>query len=1076
MTTAAGNPAVPTDLRVAYDPSPDAVPTDAVRFSWQCATDRQGARQTAYRLRVGTTGAVQHAETIVWDSGRVDGDRAVDIAYGGPPLEAGTTYHWSVCVWDERGERSAFAEPRTFRTAPASANWTADWITHQPGVGDTFGYRSEWHAPDGDDEWVQIALGEQQSIEGVTLHPATLIDRLRTPDGIVVTNRTSGGGQRGFGFPEAVRVELRDEAGTTAVVERAFDERPTEAVTVDIEGTGRSVRVTATEPYRYDPTERFAGEPGLFADEALTETLDTWAVFALAGVTVHGTASDDVAAGQPVTARTSATSEGWGAEHLTNGVTASQAAATAPRIGTTVTLDAPVEDATLYAATLGWGEVYCNGERVGDRVLDPAWTEYDERVLYTTDDVTDRLSEGENALGVWLGRGWFGKSPGLGVWAGFGSPRALVRLEVTLADGTERVIESDDTWLATDSPITANDIYDGERYDARRETPDWATTARDEQEWANAAVVDGPDGRLSPQRLEPMRVVDSRQPVDRWPVEDGVVLDFGANVAGRVELTLTNPAAGHEVTVEHAETLADDGSLSTDSLRSAAATDTYIARGDDEERYAPRFTYHGFRYVRVTGVDGATLAGSSAQVINSDMAERSEFACSSETLTALQDTAVRGLRGTMHGVPEDCPQRDERFGWTGDHRIAGAALLYNFDAARFQAKWLRDHRDAQAANGTVGNMIPHSLTPLPGDPTWSVTQVTIPWLLYRHGGSEGVLERHYASMCRYVEYWQAAAEDGILGAEWSKYGDWFASERPDDNDGQFPHSVGPFALFNTAYQYHAVRTLARASAAIDHDDDAARYDAMADAMAAAFNDRFFDPERGTYEPKTQSANAVALFFDLVPDGRDPDVAATLAEQVREAGGALQTGYIGTRPLVLALSEHGYADLAYEMVTRPDAPSWGYMLEQGATTFWEHWHCDEEPGSLNHQPFTFVSEWLFEELAGIDHGADGGPGTVHIEPRFVDALEWVRAEVETRHGTVAAAWERTEEGYRTEVTIPWNTTGRLVLPTAGERAVLVDGQAVAGAEELPPGTTAGETGDETTLTLESGEHVVNVTDC
>jgi len=1087
-------PPAPTDLTVEYERAPGNVdPTESPRFGWRVVTDRRDARQTAYRVVVGhDRERVAGGRGDLWDSGRVDAERATNVAYGGPDLGADETYYWSVKLWTDACETS-WADPAEFATALSPEDWRGEWITHQPGDGDTNGWRSRWRDPDavgagdGTEPWVQVDLGGEREIAAVGVHPADPVTVVRTPDDYAVTTSWDDDPLVEFGFPDAYRVEVADDpefatgtvvaevsdgsdADDVATSDEASDGQPADAVrtrTHDADARGRYVRVIATDLPSVTPA---SGE----ADRRV-ESHDEWACFALAGLTVEGGDGTDLARDGDVTASSTVETEAWGRDHLVDGVTESRLASTSPLLRSEFSLDGEVASARVHVAAVGYGELYCNGERVGDRRLDPVWTEYESRVPYATHDVTDRLEAGANALGIWLGRGWFGKRSAH--WLADGSPRARAVLTVEFEDGRTRRIATGPDWQASESPIVANDVYDGETYDARRERDGWAepgseatasesvdadATIDADTDWDPATVVDAPGGALRPQRVEPMDIVETFDPDHVRDHPDGPILDFGQNLTGHVELAVEGAEAGDEITVRHAEALTDAGDLSTTDLRSADATDTYVARGDADgtETYEPRFTYHGFRYAQVTGYPGELDPDdATAKAVHTAMDRRGTFDCSNEDLAQVQHNAVWGLRGNTHGVPEDCPQRDERFGWTGDAQISTRALLFNYDAVRFEEKWQRDHADAASEMGYVPDVIPDKSPENPADPTWSVTRVMLPWYCYRHDGDVGVLREHYEGMRDYVDYWLSVADEGILGGEYGKYGDWLAFENTDPEE---PRRGLPHDLFNTAFLYQVTETFAKIAVVLGNDADAERYRDRADDIAGAFDERFFDADAGEYGPGTQSSFAVPLFVGLVPDDEVDRVAATLAEQVRADGGKLRTGFLGTRPLIHTLAAHGYADVAYEVVSQPERPGWVYMARQGATTMWERWDSDDSVGSgmnsLNHSPFTHVSEFFYEVLAGLRVGDEPVTDHVEIAPALVDDLDWAEASVETPNGDLASAWERTDDGYSLSVTVPWNATATVRLPDAAEATVRESGSALD--DGLPDGIrrTDSQSGD------------------
>lgn len=1071
----------PTGLRVEYEKNPVNVdPTTRPRFSWRVTGNQRDAHQTAYRLIVGHDEAdVENGKGNVWDSGRVESSTATNIIYDGHDLAPDKVYYWSVNVWTDTGE-TGWAPPARFTTALDEGQWQGDWVAHQPGAGDTNGWRSRWRATDWTgEEWVQVDLGEPQDISSVGLHPARPIDVVRTPDDTVVTMSWADDPHDVFGFPEDYRIEVADEPDfedSTLVVnisesteataesdeaQKNTDDGTPKQIHDDLNVRGRYVRVTATDLYEVEPSTRVTHR-GKAVDRH-TEAVNPWQCFALAALTVRDSERENLARRCPVTTSSTIETDTWGHAHLVNEHTESQTASSSPLLRTEFTLDQPVETARVHVAAVGYGELYVNGDRIGERCLDPAWTDYEQRVLYTSHDITDILTEGANALGLWLGRGWFSKSHVY--WVGDGSPRGRVCVTVELEDGTTRTLTTNGDWQATESPIRENDIYDGEHYDARYERDGWSTAGFDDSSWDPACVVGEPGGALKPERIEPMRVVETFDVDAVHDHPDGPILDFGQNLTGWLEIEIKDADSGDEIKLQHAEALTDDGDLSTADLRTADAQDTYIAQGGRRERYEPRFTYHGFRYAQITGYPGDFDPKQvTAKAVHTAMDRRGTFACSNDDLNQLQHNAVWGLRGNTHSIPEDCPQRDERFGWTGDGHISTRALLFNFDAVRFDEKWIRDHEDAASPMGYVTDVIPNKQQENPADPTWSITRVMVPWYLYLHDGDDSILREQYEGMKQYVDYWHSITEDGIVPDEYGKYGDWLAFENADGRRG-LPHH-----LFNTAFLYQVTDTFAKIADTIGNERDAENYRRRAERTASSFNDYFFNIDEGVYSPETQSSYSVPLFMGLVPDSKRDVVVENLVEKVKSDGGKLTTGFLGTRPLIHTLAAHGHEALAYEIVSQPEQPGWVYMAQNGATTMWERWDSDESVGtgmnSLNHSPFTHVSEFFYEVLAGLQFGDDPVTERVTVAPALIDDLDWVEASVDTPNGELAVAWNRDDRKYRLSTTIPWNTSATVRLPDA------------AGATVSESGTKLEEDRDDTipgvhTIHQESGDLILEV---
>ena len=1055
-------PPTPTDLRVRGASEPTLPADRPPRFAWRLPAPDWGDAQAAYRIRVADS--PDALDDPLWDSGRVEDAATTDVPYDGPALAPDGRYWWTVEVWNDRGERSATADPVAFWTAPETP-WGGTWIGADADPGDTNGFRTAFLDPEDHGEpWVAVDLGEPTRVEGVELHPAEPFGGPTTPDGEVLTaqdteetyhDTTVAQGPVAFGFPEGYRVEVAptpDFDDPTVLAEGTDVPDPRrEPVAHDADARARHVRVVATDPQVV----------GGSVDDRLQVEYDPWAVFALAALVVRGQDGDDVARGRPVSAASSVESESRGTAHLTNGATTSQFGPGSPRLRREVDIDGTVERARVDVAGLGYGELYANGERVGDARLDPGWTDFSERVLFRTHDVTEHLERGPNALGLWLGRGWFGKP--VRQWPGVGSPRALLRLVVEYADGRTETWTTDESWDWAPSPVMENDVYHGETYDAQREQPGWASPGFD-GDWDAAAERTAPGGELVPQHVEPVRETERVAAVAVHDHPDGPIVDVGQNLAGWVELRVRGADRGDEVVLKHAEALNDDGSLQTVDLRTAEATDVYVARGDDVETYAPRFTYHGFRYVQVEGYPGdLDPADVTAVAVHTDLEDAGSYACSDDDLNAVQSNARWGLRSNAHSVPTDCPQRDERQGFTGDAHIAADALAYNFDTGRFHGKFVRDHVDAQSPAGAVPSKAPHGSQPALTDPTWTYSLLALPWTTYCHGASARQLSAHYDAFTDYVDFWHGVEDGPLLGERHSAYGDWVALENNDGRRGL------PMELFTDAYHYRATDRMADVAAVLGRDEDAERYRALADDVAAAFTDRYFDADAASYAD-TQAANAVPLALGLVPDGHESSVAETLADRVRAADGHLQTGFLGTPALLDALTRFGHAELAYEVASASEFPGWVYQLRQGATTVWERWDTDEQVGSRmnsrNHSPFPCVSAWFYEGVAGIRVSAAlPEERRVDVTPGRIAALDWAEATVETPQGPVATRWER-DGDLTVDLEVPWNLTAAVHLPAEPT----VDGEAAdaaAAVRDVRPSARG------TTVEVGPGDHSLRV---
>jgi alpha-L-rhamnosidase len=690
-----------------------------------------------------------------------------------------------------------------------------------------------------------------------------------------------------------------------------------------------------------------------------------------------------------------------------------------------------VKRALAHIAGLGYYELRLNGRKAGNRVLDPAWTTYEKRVLYVTYDVTSFLREGANAVAVTLGNGWY-KARAL-----------LLQLNIELEDGSSVSIVSDTSWKAADGPIFADSVYDGESYDARRETSGWERPGFEDKDWPAAEAVKGPAGVLSAELMPAIQVVDTIVPLKMSSPLPGVyVFDMGQNFSGWARLRVEGPR-GTDVRLRFAEILYDNGTLNQENLRSAQAEDHYILKGTGEEIWEPRFTYHGFRYVEVTGFPGTPKLDSiRGRVVHSAVEPVGSFAASKDILNGLQRIITWGQKTNLHSIPTDCDQRDERMGWMGDAQGTAEEAIMNFDMAAFYTNFMRDIRDVQDEQGRLSDTVPHVWGGENADPAWATAYPLIGWYMYQYYGDTRVLGEHYDALKKYVEFLRSRAENGLV--KFSSYGDWVAVEKC------------PGAIVSSFYYLYDVRILAEAARVLGKAQDATLYDKLAADIRTAFNKEYYNPKTGDYADGTQTANTLALFLDIPTEKQGGAWGRLFDNIVYKNNSHLTTGIIGTKYIMELLTRTGNSDLAYDIACKTDYPSWGYMIANGATTLWELWQKREGPSmnSHNHPMFGSVGAWLYKALAGINLA----PGTtgfekVLIAPQMVRDLWHASGSTRTVRGEVACSWSRTETSVRVEVTVPVGAEAEVVIPKLNIRdlkisesgkAVWADGQYLAGA--------------------------------
>jgi alpha-L-rhamnosidase len=741
-------------------------------------------------------------------------------------------------------------------------------------------------------------------------------------------------------------------------------------------------------------------------------------------------------------------------------------------------LDGTVASARAYVTALGLYEMQINGRRVGDQLLAPGWTSYDKRLQYQTYDVTDLLRRGPNAIGVTVGDGWY---RGRLAWDTrrntYGKHVALLaQIIVRYADGREQVIGTGDGWKASTGAILSSDIYNGETYDARLENADWSQPGFDDKSWKGVRRADHSKEILIAPAGPPIRRIEELKPLKILHTPAGeTVVDMGQNMVGYVRLRVRGPA-GTTVRLQHAEVLDKKGNFYTANLRNAQQTDSYTLRGGNDEVYEPHFTFHGFRYVKVHGFPGTlTPEAVTGIVVHSDMPRTGSFESSDAMLNQLYHNIVWGQKGNFVGVPTDCPQRDERLGWTGDAQVFSRTAAFNYDVAGFFTNWLGDAIVDQRAIGSIPDVIPDVLTR--GQPNatssagWGDAGVIIPWTMYLAYGDTRLLERQYPSMRRYVEYQRKVAGDKLLWNSGWHYGDWlaFSTTRAD-----YPGATTDKDLIATAFFAHSTDLLARSAKALGKTDDARAYRDLFERIRAAWN-REYVTSSGRTSSNTQTAYALALEFHLLPDAQRADAGQRLAANVNQFG-HLTTGFLGTPYLTDALSETGHLAESYKLLLNTKYPSWLYPITQGATTIWERWDGQKPDSSFqetsmnsfNHYAYGAIGDWMVRVVAGLDLD-EAAPGYKHlvIHPQPGGGLTSARAELMTQYGSAASGWKLEGGQLRLGVRVPANTRATVRLPGATLAQVTEGARAVATSVGV---TSARQDGDAVVVEVGSGDYV------
>ncbi|MCF6175126.1 MAG: glycoside hydrolase family 78 protein [Victivallaceae bacterium] len=690
----------------------------------------------------------------------------------------------------------------------------------------------------------------------------------------------------------------------------------------------------------------------------------------------------------------------------------------APYLRKIFTYDGNDAKATVAICGLGYYELYINGRKVGDHVLDPVVTHYDRRVGYVTYDVTEYLKLGENVIGVILGNGWY-NSHTADSWHFDRAPwRDYPKLLLELMVDNSLLVVSDTSWKVFSGPIIFDGLRNGEIYDARLELTGWLEPDYDDREWIAAAGVAAPGGVIEAQTMPPCKVMRTFPVEKQWKLPSGeIVYDVGQNIAGWVRITVSGEA-GTELIIKYSELLGDDNNIDQAGIASLVysgefQTDRYIMKGIGQETWEPRFTYHGFAYLTISGADNVTIDMVEARVVYTAFEHSGQFSCSDETLNRLQACTVNSYLGNFVGIPTDCPHR-EKNGWTGDAQLAVETGLFNFSAASSYNQWIDSFADVQRPSGQLPGIIPSAGWGFNwgSGPAWDSAFLIIPWNVYLFTGDSSAIEQHYGAMKKYVDYCRSRSPDNIA---LFGLGDWCHVDRS--------RIVNP-ALTSTAYYYFMCVLMAKFAEITGRSDDLKSYKDLARRIKKSFNAEFYRGN-GIYANGEQTALGCALYYSLVEEVEKTAVLSKLVEAVKNNDYKVDFGILGAKYIPRVLADNGEVEAAYSLITQPHFPGWGHWLERGATTLWENWNG---AASQNHIMFGDISAWMYQYLAGIIPD-ETQPGFKHltIKPCPVSNLEWVKASCDTALGRVTSSWEKSASRFKLEVEIPQNSTATLIMP-------------------------------------------------
>jgi alpha-L-rhamnosidase len=708
--------------------------------------------------------------------------------------------------------------------------------------------------------------------------------------------------------------------------------------------------------------------------------------------------------------------------------------------------------AVLYISGLGLYKLYINGQKTGDQELSPTPTDYSKTVKYNTFDVTDKLLQGKNAVAVMLGNGRF-LSMRNGWVRDFGLPRMILQLELEYADGSKQTVVSDNSWKASvDGPVRGNNEYDGEEYNALKEMPGWDQPGFDDGKWLQAELMEAPGGRLEAQLNRNIKVMEVIKPVGVKQLKPGVhILDMGQNMVGWVSLKVKGKA-GDQVKLRFAEVLKPDGSLYLDNIRGAKVTDLYTLKGDGTESWEPSFVYHGFRFVEITGYPGEPSVNDfEGKVVYDEVEVTGQFETSHPVINQVYKNAYWGIRGNYRGMPTDCPQRDERMGWLGDRAVGSHGESFIFNINNLYAKWLDDIEQSQKETGSIPDVAPNYWSVYSDNMTWPGAYVIIANMLYEQYGNREPIVKHYESMKKWMKYMREKyMVDNIMTKD--TYGDWcMPPETPELIHSKDPARITDAAILGTTFYYRMLRLLERFADIQNKPDEAAAFAGEAGVVKKAYNDRFFNEETAQYGNNTVTANLLSLCYGMVAEGFEGKVFQNIVDKTeKDFNGHVSTGLVGIQWLMRGLSENGRADLAYKIATNLDYPSWGYMIENDATTIWELWNGNTaDPAMNSHNHVMLLGDlivWYYEYLAGIQNTAGSvGFKKITMRPHIINGLEYVKASYHSVHGEIKSAWHRDDAHFHWEIAVPCNTTATVYIPASDKAQVTEGGKSASSSE-------------------------------
>jgi alpha-L-rhamnosidase len=1020
---------IPAALRCESMSEPLGIGVLRPRLSWLLADAGRGTKQFAYQIRVaGSAANLSQGSLNVWDSGRVESSDSVNVSYAGPALVSRRRYYWQVRVWDQTGHASDYSQPSWWEMGLLSPeDWKAKWISRDaPLLRGDYESRPQWIWAAKDKALTKPTVGKREFRETVTLasQPKSAILYITAKDNVAAwvngknvleespVDKFSGPRDSWSYFREVPVANLVPGANSIAVEATVLS--PDSPSDPNFAAVIAMLRVEMQD----GTAQRFVSGPGWKTNTGkvpeawFEEKFDDSKWLDVAVVAKIG----DQQFGIP-----------WPAAPVALYRREFQATK-------------PVQAARIYSTALGTYQLFLNGKRVGDDVLAPGWTDYRTRLPYQVYDVTTQIRSGNNAIGAILADGWYaGALSWLKMRFNFGMPpvRFIAQLEIDYADGSHDSVWTDGSWKSAPSAILSSDLYDGETYDATREQAGWDQPGFSEKSWDRVAISDAPKTAMVAQDFQPIRVheiLKSKSITN--PAAGAYVFDLGQNMVGWARLHVFGPK-GTKIRLRFGEVLRPDGQLYTENLRGAVATENYVLGGQPNEVIEPHFTFHGFRYVELTGFPGVPSKNTVEGVAFYTSAPfTAQLHTGNSLVNQLWSNILWGQRGNFLSVPTDCPQRDERLGWMGDAEVFWRAASFNADLAAFSHKFATDIRDAQSAAGAYADVSPR-LGPIGESvPGWADAGIVIPWTAYIQYRDVRILEENWSAMEKWMDYLQKANPKYLwLHKRGNDYADWLAigSETPKD-------------LIATAYWAYDATLMRRMALALGKQADAQKYGELFEKIRAAFQKSFVKPD-GIVGSGSQTSYVLALHMHLLSPEQRSLAAEKLVDDIVAHEYHLTTGFLGTPYILPELSDSGHSDTAYKLLLQTTFPSWGYMIEHGATTMWERWNGDQmlsDPrmNSFNHYAYGAVAEWLYRFAAGIDTSNDDvGFHRIVLHPQFSRELGEVSATYDSVYGPIHSEWKVTGATTTWSVGIPANTTALLQFAVGPQTKILENGKSI-----------------------------------